>query len=151
MTDNRPTAQATADEAEIRALIAAWSKALEAKDAAGLVADYAPETLLYDVKPPYKIARPDAIRKMWEACLPYFPDRFTSEHRDLVLTVGTDLAIMHALHAIHPVGTDHPAADMWIRVTACYRKTGGRWRVVHEHVSVPFDPTTGKVVHIREP
>ncbi|MFZ4807075.1 MAG: YybH family protein [Hyphomicrobiaceae bacterium] len=135
----------------MRAMIAAWSKALEAKDAAGLVADYDPETVLYDVKPPHKITGPAAIRSMWENCLPHLPDRFTSEHRDLTLTVGRDLAVMHALHAIHPVGTDHPAAGMWIRVSACYRKTAGRWRVMHEHVSVPFDPTTGKVVAIRGP
>lgn len=27
---------------------------------------------------------------------------------------------------------------MWVRATTCWRKVDGRWRVVHEHVSVPF-------------
>ena len=32
----------------------------------------------------------------------------------------------------------------WLRVTQIYRKSGGRWRVVHEHVSVPTNLETGK-------
>jgi hypothetical protein len=28
----------------------------------------------------------------------------------------------------------------------CFRKFGGAWRIVHEHDSVPFDPTTGRAV-----
>jgi ketosteroid isomerase-like protein len=35
-----------------------------------------------------------------------------------------------------------------MRATACFRKIGGRWRVVHEHVSLPFDPETEKVAYI---
>jgi ketosteroid isomerase-like protein len=29
--------------------------------------------------------------------------------------------------------------DVWVRWTACYRKIGGKWKVTHEHISVPFD------------
>jgi hypothetical protein len=29
-------------------------------------------------------------------------------------------------------------------VTAGYRKTGGKWLVTHEHVSMPVDMKTGK-------
>ena len=28
--------------------------------------------------------------------------------------------------------------DLWVRTTLGFRKADGRWRVVHEHVSVPF-------------
>jgi len=34
--------------------------------------------------------------------------------------------------------------DMQVRVTDAYQKIGGRWLVVHEHVSVPVDLDTGK-------
>jgi hypothetical protein len=39
------------DEAEIRHMLHEWSRALEAKDAAGLVKDYAPHAALYDAIP----------------------------------------------------------------------------------------------------
>ena len=150
--DSSSHATQTRDEAEIRKLIAAWSRALEAKDLDGLVANYAPDVLIYDVKPPYKSEGVVAIRRVWEQCLPYFPASFKSERRDLKLTVGEDVASAHGLHHIRPIDEpNHPAGQSWIRVTACYRKVGGRWRVAHEHVSMPFDCATGQVASITDP
>jgi ketosteroid isomerase-like protein len=40
---------------------------------------------------------------------------------------------------------------MWMRATSVCRQVGGWWRVVHDHVSVPFDPTTSKIVLGMEP
>jgi ketosteroid isomerase-like protein len=34
--------------------------------------------------------------------------------------------------------------DLTVRDTAAYRKIGGNWLVVHEHISVPVDLATGK-------
>ena len=36
--------------------------------------------------------------------------------------------------------------DRWLRWTACYRKTNGKWLIVHEHVSVPADVRNGKAM-----
>jgi ketosteroid isomerase-like protein len=33
---------------------------------------------------------------------------------------------------------------MWWRVTVCYRKIDGRWKIAHEHNSVPFNVNNGK-------
>ncbi len=146
------TRAASQDEAEIRALISRWSRALEAKDLDGLTADYAPDAMLFDVKPPYKTEGPAAIRRLWEACLPYFPESFESEHRELKISVGGDVAYCHGLHHIRPIDDPaHPAGHSWIRVTACYRKVQGSWRVVHEHVSMPVDCATGQVAPIADP
>jgi uncharacterized glyoxalase superfamily protein PhnB len=37
----------------------------------------------------------------------------------------------------------------WMRVTACFKRIEGRWRIVHEHVSVPFNPMTGEAVMLK--
>ena len=142
-------ASASEDEAEIRALVGAWSKALEAKDLDGLTAGYASDVLLFDATPPFQTSGIEAYRAVWEACLPFFPAEFKSKHRDLKIAVSGDLAFAHGLHHIEPVGEDHPAGQTWLRVTVCYRKIDGRWRVVHEHVSIPFDPMSGKAVLIE--
>ena len=42
------------------------------------------------------------------------------------------------------------AGQSWIRVTVCYRKVEGRWVVVHEHVSIPFNCMTGMVAPIDD-
>jgi ketosteroid isomerase-like protein len=38
-----------------------------------------------------------------------------------------------------------------MRVTVCLRKKGGRWTVVHEHISAPFDPAGGTALLGLEP
>ena len=37
-------------------------------------------------------------------------------------------------------------SDRWLRWTVCYRKTNGKWLIVHEQVSVPIDVRRGKAV-----
>jgi ketosteroid isomerase-like protein len=46
---------------------------------------------------------------------------------------------------------DHPAMQTWIRNTGGYRRIQGRWQIVHEHCSVPFNPETSKAVLTLEP
>lgn len=147
MITNTETAQA--DEIEIRRLIGKWSDALEARDAGGLTADYAPEALLFDAIPPYKRIGADAIREAWEHCLPYFPEAFKSEHRDIAIHVDGDVAFVHGLH--HIIAKDHPAAKSWLRVTVGYRRIEGHWKVVHEHVSLPFNPLDDRAWPITDP
>ncbi|MFO0877612.1 MAG: SgcJ/EcaC family oxidoreductase [Gemmataceae bacterium] len=139
------------DRAEIRRIMAAWSRALEARDLDGLMADYAPDCVLYDAIPPYKVVGADAIRKLWESCLPHFPANFQSEHRDIVIHVDGNTAIMHGLHHFLPTPPDHPSGHTWMRVTVGYRRIDGKWKVVHEHISVPFNPMTGQVWYIPNP
>ena len=141
------------DEAIIRQAIAEWSKNLVALDLDKLLAGYHHDIVLYDVKPPYKIVGIDAYRKNWEECLPFFPERFKSEHRDLVIHVEGDLATIHGLHHMVPLDEkdkDHPAFRSWVRVTAILKKINGQWLCVHEHVSIPFDCTTGLVSAITD-
>lgn len=149
---DKQQADTAQDEAEIRAMAEAWTKALEAKDIKGLTANYADDVVFFDVKPPYKVQGVEGYRALWEACLPCFPAKFKSERRDLKISVSGDVAFLHCLNHIKPIGEDkHPAGHTWIRVTVCFRKINGSWKVAHEHVSVPFDPMTEKVAYITNP
>jgi len=139
------------DEAEIRRLIAGWSQALEAKDVVALTADYAPEVVMYDAIPPYKTVGAEAIRQIWSSCLPFFPEKFQSEHRDLVIHVDGDVALVHGLHHMIPIPADHPCGQSWLRITVGYRRIDGQWKVVHEHVSIPFNPLNNQAWNIKNP
>jgi ketosteroid isomerase-like protein len=39
----------------------------------------------------------------------------------------------------------------WMRVTVGYRKTNGKWIIVHEHFSAPFDMESGKALFDLKP
>lgn len=150
MTSNN-IANTQGDEAEIRKMIQDWSDALERKDVDGLVADYAPDAVLFDAIPPYKTVGADKIREVWEQCLPFFPDEFKSEHRDVEIHVQGDTAFAHCLHHFVPTDASHPCGQTWMRITVGYRRVNGKWKVVHEHVSIPFNPMDNQAWMIKDP
>jgi uncharacterized protein (TIGR02246 family) len=96
------------DEAAIRNLIANWSRAVERKDAEGIVEAYTPHTVLYDVTLP--VVGKDAIKALWERCFPFFPDRYRSEHQDLSVVVEDNLAVVYGFHRFIPEPADHAAS-----------------------------------------
>lgn len=135
---------ALTDEGHIRRLIAEQFDAIRAKNVARLMKPYAPDAVTFDAKLPYRMAAADELRKTWEVCFPYFPDTFQVETRDLHVSVDGALGFAHWLFRIVTPDPNHPAAQTWMRLTGCYRKVRGEWRIAHEHCSVPFDPMTGR-------
>lgn len=134
------------DEAEIRQLVEDWNTALAARDLDGIVARYTDTSVLYDLCAGGKIVGKAAMRALWEKCLPYFPERFASHHTDMSVHVAGDAAFLHALHYFTSEPEGHPCTHSTHRVTAGYVRIGGQWFIQHEHVSLPFDPMSGKVI-----
>ena len=126
----------TAAEAQIRALIEDWAKALRVKDVDGVMAHYAPDHVTFDLAPPLISSGADANGlKAWFAT---WRGRLGYESRDLKITAGDDAAFCHSLNRLSGTKTDGEKADVWFRLTLCFRKTGGKWRIAHQHESVPF-------------
>ena len=137
---------ALADDAAVRKLIADQQAAIGAKDLDDLMAPYAAEFVAFDAIPPFRTVGPEAWRQTWAGCLPHFPEVFEIETRDLHVAVSGDAAFAHWLFRFTGPQKDHPALQSWMRLTGCYRKVAGAWKIVHEHCSVPFDPYTSKAV-----
>lgn len=124
------------DEAAIRRIVDAWCNALHAQDAEALLAHHAPEVLTYDLAPPLLTRGPDvAGTRAWFAT---WQGPIDSEVHDLSIAVEGELAFSTSLNRMRGTKTDGTQVDLWVRATVVYRKQGGRWTVVHEHVSVPF-------------
>jgi uncharacterized protein (TIGR02246 family) len=150
MTIN-PVQARTNDETRIRQLIEDWRKALSNRDLDKLIEHYSPDVLYFDVVPPYQHRVRAAYRRTWELMMPLLPPRISVEQRDLGITVGGEVAVSHCLTRLVNADTNESAAAGWVRVTACYQRQQGAWRVIHEHASVPFDPMTGKAAFISVP
>jgi ketosteroid isomerase-like protein len=123
------------DEAQLRQLIADQMNAICAKDLDRLMNHYAADVVVFDAKPPFQTKGADAVRRTWEACLPYFPDSFQTEMRDLSLTVSGDLALAHWLWRFTGMEKDHPAMQTWMRSTAGYRRPRVEWRKAFNRIS----------------
>lgn len=128
-------------EDEIRSLIADWEDALRSRDLSLLLSFYGGDIVLFDVQPPFRTAGLSAVRELWEESLPLFPETFRIERRDLHIEADGATAFAHWLFRLSDCPADHPASQVWMRVSAGYRKRQGGWKIVHEHVSLPMDPT----------
>jgi len=134
------------DKSDIEALENHFAAAVEAKDLDGIMKGYAPgqAIFVFDVVPPRQYVGWDAYRKDWQGFISGFkgPIKFTISD----LSVSTDGTIGYSHSIQHIVGTDTKGkpTDLTLRLTDVYRKMGGKWKIVQEHVSVPVDLVTGK-------
>lgn len=139
------TAIARADDAaRIRGLLETWADATRAKDIDGIMAAYAPDVLAFDCHGQLRFKGADALRKHLEACLPCMQGPMTFEFHDLDITAQGDIGFCHYLALCGGTGPDGKEHRGWLRVTACFRRTSGTWKIVHEHCSAPFDPPSGR-------
>jgi uncharacterized protein (TIGR02246 family) len=134
------------DDAQIRQLVDEWKNALRAKDIDRMMANYSPNILVFGVTPPLQYKGANEYRKKWEEMFNATEGPIALESRDVDISASGDFGLMHCLKRITAKmkGSKGDDEGSWMRVTVCFRNIDGRWLVTHEHVSVPFDPTTGK-------
>jgi ketosteroid isomerase-like protein len=99
---------------------------------------YAPDILVFDLVTPLQYKGADAYRKNQEEWFATWQGPIGYEIRDSTITVGDDVAFSHSLNRIYGKRTNGEDTDVWVRVTAGFRKIDGNWLITHEHVSVPF-------------
>jgi uncharacterized protein (TIGR02246 family) len=126
------------EEAELRALIARWSQAVRNKDIAGIRADHDPDILMFDVPPPFLSRGIEAYMATWPQFLNWSAKAVKFEFTDVEIAAGPEVAFATAIG--HCNGTEEGGgapAELQFRLTMGFRKKNGRWRIVHEHHSVP--------------
>lgn len=125
------------DEAAIRELIAAMAQARYLKDADAIAALYTPDAAIFSLAPPLRHTGID--RSQMRAWLDTWDGPITIEPRDFVVTVAGDTAVAWGYMRMEGTKIDPPGKpNFWMRETLVLERSGGAWRIVHEHTSVPF-------------
>jgi ketosteroid isomerase-like protein len=143
----RPASYADAnDETQIRALEQRFTAAVKAKDADKIMENYdhSQKLVIFDVIPPREYVGWDAYKKDWQEFLNSFDGPITMQISGLTIVADGNLAYGYSFQRIAGKMKNGGPPDVTVRVTDVYRKTGGKWLIVHEHVSVPVDLTTAK-------
>lgn len=136
----KPEMSRQTDEKEIREIIESQIAALSAKVVKGAIDVYDKGTVMYTLAPPLRSQNNDetsataAVQEWfdtWKGPLKY-------ETRDLEITVSGDLALSTSLRRM--IGEQNGRhVDMWFRKTLGFRRVDGRWKIFHDHESVPFN------------
>jgi ketosteroid isomerase-like protein len=128
-------------EALIRQRVEDLVKALRAKDIDSVMSLYAPDLVSFDLAPPLQYIGADNKRRAWQEAFAIYTGPFDYEVRDLTVTTHGELAFVHSLNHVSGTLANGHITDLSVRWTACFRRINGVWLVVHDHVSVPADPT----------
>jgi ketosteroid isomerase-like protein len=141
----------TKNEADIRALIDHFANAFRAKDVEGCMSVFAPGIVSFDIVPPLQTIGAGVFVTHWQEFFDSYQGPIHAEFPDVSIIAGDDVAYSYCLHRIAGTLKSGHKTDFWLRWTACWRMTNGRWLIVHEQVSVPVDLASGKALMDLKP
>jgi ketosteroid isomerase-like protein len=132
----RQKSMAVDDETKpIHELIERWTHALRTKNANGVIACRLRRAVMYTLASPLVAVEDRNQLEQWFAT---WKGEIGSEHRDLEIAMGNEVAYAHGLAHMTGTKTDGEAVDLWFRQTLGFKKIGTSWKIAHEHASVPF-------------
>lgn len=137
MNDSKSQPAASNDEAEIRTLIERWATAVREEDRAAIRADHDRGILMFDVPPPFLSRGLDDYMATWETFLRSTEKPVTFAIHDVQVTCGQDVAFAMAIGQCVSICNGGKREPLEFRLTMGLRKINGRWRVMHEHHSLP--------------
>ena len=130
------------DEERIRRLIEERAAAVHTGDMAGVLADHAPDIVMFDVPPPEQGVRGlDAYRETWPGFFEWQASGAMFDIDSVDVTAGVDVAYAFALLRCGTSAELASNPDRRLRLTIGLRKEDDRWVVTHEHHS--FADLTG--------
>jgi len=133
-----PDGSASAHE-EIRALHRHWFDSTAARDLDGLMEHIADDVVSYEHDEPLRYTGIEAVREVCEQGLVAAPDQVGWDVPEMTVLAGGDLAVAWGLNRM--TAQDQ---ESWSRGTRVFQRRAGGWKLVHQHLSYPADPATGK-------
>lgn len=99
--------------------------------------------VLYDFVPPLQYVGGKAVLADFNNFFDNAKD-VKGEFLDLDVVTDGRLGVAHSIQHFTWTGKDGKPMAATVRVTDCWHKVNGQWKIFHSHISVPTDPATGK-------
>lgn len=145
------TAAQSPDEQAILKLLERYEVDLKAKNVSGIMRLYAPDVLAFDAYIPRQYKGAAAYRKAYEGFFAAYPGPISSSFQDFTLKTAGTIAYMHLIETWTVTDAKGKKTTVTFRVTDVWRKIGGKWLIVHEHISYPVDPVSGMADFLSKP
>ncbi|GLW08128.1 hypothetical protein Misp01_32580 [Microtetraspora sp. NBRC 13810] len=133
-----------AEEGAVRAVHEVWSDRTAAKDLEGLLRDIAPDVVSYEHETPLAYVGRDEVREVCRRGLESTGGAVHLDVPDLSVRVGGDIAVAWGINHVRAEGPDGETVETRSRGTRVFQKRDGAWLMIHQHLSFPLDPMTGK-------
>jgi uncharacterized protein (TIGR02246 family) len=124
-------------ELAVRTVIERWTEAVRRHDRAGILADHDPDIVMFDVPAPLQSKGIKEYSSTWDLFFRWHRPGDAFDIREMTITAGPDVAFAAALMRCGGTNAEGTHERLDFRLTIGLRKEDGRWRIVHEHHSVP--------------
>src|SRR5690554_2089319 len=128
---------------EIEQQLENWKQAVIKQNIEQIMGCYAEDVRAFDAIAELQFTSRSKYQAHWQSCLEMC--KMTKfEIGQLDIKVDGDLAVCFFLNQCG--GIDEKTGEEqvgWVRATQIYQKRDGKWLIIHEHFSVPFDMETG--------
>jgi ketosteroid isomerase-like protein len=128
---------------ELRALFHKWFRAASAKDIDGAVKPIADDIVSYEHEAPLQYVGLQNVRQVCQRGFDAVSDDFSWNVPDLKIIISGDLAVTWGLNRMRSQQAGGSSTESWSRGTRIFRRIGGEWKMIHQHVSFPYDPQNG--------
>ena len=126
-------------KAEIRAI---EQKAVDAMTADQLTAFYDSNDIIsYDYIPPLQYVGAKAVHDDVDKFFHGITE-LKADFLDIQIETDGQMGVAHSLQHIVWKGADGKQLEATFRVTNCYHRVNGEWKIFHMHTSFPIDPKT---------
>lgn len=136
---------------EIEQLFGAWFDASAAKDTDAVMRPIADDVVSYEHNAPLQYVGVDAVRAVCQEGFDYMEGEFRWDIPDLQVIVRGDIAVTWGLNHMRATKPGGGHIEQWSRGTRIFQRIEGCWKMIHQHVSFPYDPATGQAVTNHAP
>ena len=126
------------NEADIRAIIENWAKAVRNKDIESILAHHSEDIVMYDVPKPFQSVGIDAYRKTWDTFYAY-TKLGVFDIQELKVIADENVAFCFGRMKCADKSNSVEYVDLNFRLTVGLKKINNQWTVVHEHHSIPSE------------
>lgn len=133
-------------QSEVRALLDSRSEAIRAKAIDRLMSVYAPDIVYFDIVPPLRYSGSAALRGRFSNWFGRWQSSIVQELRDVNISASGNVAAAHMLIRAGGTLRDGREVGYWVRTSNSFQRSNGSWLITHEHISLPVDLESGRVV-----
>lgn len=133
-------------QSDIRAFLDQRSESIRLKDIDRLMSHYSADIIYFDLVPPLQYVGAAALRDRFLEWFNSYEGEIRQEIHDLHIVVSGDIAVTSML--IRSGGTlkSGREAELWVRATSSCQRSERSWLIMHEHISLPVDLSSGSAV-----
>ena len=136
----------TSSESDVKAFLDRWAGAVRVRDIDRLMSLYAADAVYFDIVPPLRFTGTAEIRRNFLRWFDTWKSDIGVELRELNILVSGDVAFAFTLHRTSGTLKDGREVDYWVRATLGCQRSAQGWSIKHEHISVPVDLKSGRIM-----